>query len=837
LTLREKLSVNIGLALNIYEIPDKSFRYASGFSGMTRFFVCVVQTCTHSFFRSVKIFSLIIVIFALTFSSNQCDAQVIINEVQADNTFTLPDEDLDYPDWIELYNPSNDTVDITDFQLSDRTPDMKWRFPYTVIPPKSFIIVFASGKNRAFPNLHTNFKLSAAGETLYLTDPIFSLHIDSVRLPELSPNISLGRSNFDENTFIQFYEPSPRSENIGIEFNYIYNNKPSGFYNDTVAVQITNNDPFSKIYYTLDGTAPDTNALLYSSDLIFQDQQSDSESLMNIPTTPLEVPDVFVPFVWKEPVGTFSNATVLKFQSYKNGIANSPVISQSYFFENDRGTNAFPIISLTIDKKHLFDPEIGIHIPGNKYENDTNAWRKDWPRGNYHCEGYEWEKPAHIEFFDEFGYVGFNQNIGLRLKGLSSAALPQKSFNIFARNEYGKSRIEYPLFGPEKKETYKRFSLRNSGNDFTQTHFRDAFLQSLLKDLDLETQAFKRSLLYINGEYWGIMNIREKYSKFYFQDYFNVEEWQLDLLKNKLVIQDGDSLDFQSILDFVEINSLENEDNYQYIDSKIDLDNFIDYHIAEIYFGNFDWPGNNVAFWRNRKNNSKWRWLVLDLDISYAYIKESFETYYGTNLFDVLMDENSDAWPNPQWSTLLFRSLIKNKNFQNKFIDRSIYHLNHTFEINKSISQILAFQALFEPEMERHIKRWGHPKSMNTWNGEINSMIEFAQKRHCVLKQQLLTFFDLESIDITCYDNVITEVPVIYPNPIKDHFVVAFESAIETSYALNLFNAQGKLVLSKTINVSPGVNLIKITNVHLPHGTYIASILDLNFSQKLVVFD
>ena len=777
------------------------------------------------------------IIITLTFKINQCDAQVIINEMQSDNTFTLPDEDLDYPDWIELYNPSNDTVDITDFQLSDEVPELKWRFPYTIIPPKSFIIVFASGKNRAFPNLHTNFKLSAEGEILYLTDPN-SFPIDSVRLPQLSPNISLGRANSDENTFIQFYEPSPRNENIGIEFNYVYNDKPSGFYKDTVAVQIKNNDPFSKIYYTLDGSAPDTNALIYSSDLIFRNQSSNSESLMNIPTTPLEdVPDVFAPFIWQEPFGNFSNATVLKFQSFRNGIPNSPVISQSYFFENDRSINAFPIISLTIDKKHLFDPEIGIHVPGNKYENDTNAWTQNWPSGNYHCEGIEWEKPAHIEFFDEFGYAGFNQNVGLRLKGLSSAALPQKSFNIYARNEYGKSRIEYPLFGPEKKETYKRFSLRNSGNDFTQTHFRDAFLQSLLKDLDLETQAFKRSLLYINGEYWGIMNLREKYSKFYFQDYFDVENWQLDLLENKLVIVAGDSLEFQSILDFVEINSLENEDNYQYIDSKIDLDNFIDYHIAEIYFGNLDWPGNNVAFWRNRKTNSKWRWLVLDLDISYAFTKGSFETYYGSNLFDVLTDENSDAWPNPQWSTLLFRSLLKNKNFENKFIDRFIYHLNYTFEINKSISQILAFQKLFEPEMERHIRRWGHPKSMDIWNGEINSMIEFAQKRHCALKQQLLTFFDLKDIDISCFGGVLTAIPIIYPNPIKDHFTVAFESSIETSYPLNLFNSEGKLVLSKTIRVSPGVNLIRIDNLYLAPGTYVACISELGFSQKLVVFN
>ncbi len=771
--------------------------------------------------------------FGWIFFFTNCNAQLIINEVQSFNTFTYPDEDLDYPDWIEFYNDSDDTLDITDYQLSDRITEIKWRFPATHIPPKSFITVFASGKNRAFPNLHSNFKLNAEGELLILTDP-FSIIIDSVSLPQMAPNISFGRAESEENRWIQFYEPSPLKVNDGIEFNYIYTETNAGFYDDTVKVNINNNDIDSNVFYTLDGSDPNPNSLLYNGELAVYESTSNEESLMQIPTTPLDGPAYFDPLKWKAPEGVFDNATVLKFQSYKNDKANGPVITKTYFFENERGVNAFPVISLSMDEKHLFDLEEGIYIPGNRYLNDSLPWLNVYPNGNYLAIGEEWEKPAYIEYFDEFGQMGFGQNIGVRLKGLSSAALPQKSLNLYARNEYGKSRFEYPVFGPDKKESYKRLSLRNSGNDFLQTHFRDAVLQKLLKDLDLETQAFKRSLLYLNGEYWGIMNIREKYSKFYFQDYFGIDDWQLDLLENKLVIVEGDSLDLQSLLDFVEINSLEDVSNYEYIKSKIDLENFIDYHIAEIYFGNLDWPGNNVAFWRERKAEAKWRWLILDLDISFGFSKEPLEEFYESNLFDVLTDEESEMWPNPQWSTLLFRSLLKSKDFENLFIDRFVYHLKNTFEIGRVTTEILAFKELFEPQIEKHIRRWGHPKNRNIWNGEINSMIEFAEKRHCVLKEQLINFFDLQNISVLCYEDIFEQAPFIYPNPISSHFNIAIDSPDEAELQLEIFDLSGKIMFTQNLKAVSGANLFKIDNLKFLPGTYIVHIPAIQFKQKLV---
>ncbi len=777
-------------------------------------------------------------LFTLLFSIPLFAQNIVINEVQSSNVNTLEDEEGDYPDWIEFYNPTEETVDLTGYMLTDTWDEIKWSFPSGSIAPNDFLVVFASGKNRAFPNLHTSFKINSDGETIILTDPDSNV-IDTLEAFTSDKNVSYARIPDGQDSLDFCYTPTPNAPNSLVSYNPLNISHPSAFYSAEISLNIAAQKEENTIHYTLDGSLPTPQSSIFQDSLLISKNTLLPISLSTIPTTPLEGPDYWVDFVWKPPQSPLPQAQVLRYQSFQDGQANSPVYTHTYFLQDDvNDPFDFCVLSLVTDSIHLFSQETGIYVPGSTFENHEDAWWEYWPQGNYYGLGKVWERPAYLSFFEEDGTLGFEQNIGLRIKGFGSAALPQKSFNVFARTEYGNNEINYPIFTDNLLNTYKRLSLRNSGNDFLQTHFRDALLQSLLTDLDLETQAFRPSILFINGEYWGIYNIRERYTRHYFESYFGVEKYDLDLLENQLVIEEGDSLAFQAMWDYIESHDLSKDQHYDFIANQLDIDNCIDYHIAQIFLGNYDWPGNNVAVWRQRSTNGKWRWLTFDLDLAFGFLKEG-NLGYEANSLRLATEAGSEVWPNFDWSTLLFRNLLKQTDFQNRFLERFEFHLNHTFHRDTLLNRINDFERLYETAMPSHIQRWGYPRRMESWRGEINVMREFAMKRACFVKAQLLDFFDLEHFGYDCgvNDSLFVSEPIqIFPNPASTstRIVLGVETIRTTS--LFLYNTQGKIVLEKQQDLHEGINIIEVELENLPSGVYFLRMTDvMNQTFKLVV--
>src|SRR5690606_29859663 len=257
--------------------------------------------------------------------------------------------------------------------------------------------------------------------------------------------------------------------------------------------------------------------------------------------------------------------------------------------------------------------------PGVLYkEVSPNFWENAC---NYNQRGPEWERPAHIEFYEPDGTLGFSEDVGIRIYGAASRANPIKSLRVQFRKEYGKGRLEYPLFPGLAYDRFDSFVLRSAGNDHDGAYLRDAFMQSLLDETRLDTLAYRPAILFINGEYWGIHNIRERGDEDYFDEKYGIGKAELDLLENHAEDGRGPNEHYNALIEMLRTSDVKDPAVYKRVNEAIDVDNFIDYQIAQIYFDNGDWPGNNIRFWRENKpfdpaspygRDGRWRWLVYD---------------------------------------------------------------------------------------------------------------------------------------------------------------------------------------------------------------------------------
>ena len=519
---------------------------------------------------------------------------LVINEIMSSNSSTIYDEDSEASDWIELYNNSSEPINIEGYNLSDDSLNIqKWQFGSTVIASGEYLVVFASDKDTQRTYWHTNFKLNASGEKIILSDSS-GLVIDQVDIPASFTDISFARISDGSLPWI-FQVPSPGSENTGNEIqgfsDTVSVSLPGGFYPSAISVELSAGT--SDIYYTLDGSDPDSGSQKYS--------------------TPINI----------------TKTTTLKALSMKEDYLPSPTTYQSYFINEETD---LPVISLISDPYNLFDPDSGI------YTNYT----------------MDWERSAHVEFFEDDKSFGFSENCGIEIYGSQSANWDQKSITVKFKDKYGVTNIDYPLFPGFRINTFKAFVLRNAGNDFQYTHIRDAVMQTLVKDLDIDYLEYRPATSFINGEYWGIYNIREKINEHYIANRHGVDPDNIDLLENNMKVIQGDSLSYQQLIDYISTNDMTTDDAYTYLDSVIDLDECILYFAAQAYYDNLDWPGTNIKFWRERSASGKWRWILFGVEFGFGlYAHGPWEDHVAFMFSPV-----ETRYSNPPWATLLQRKLI-----------------------------------------------------------------------------------------------------------------------------------------------------------------------------------
>jgi hypothetical protein len=459
---------------------------------------------TSIIFQSV--FLRICLILMLAWQPYQIIAQsIVINEVMASNATTIADEDGDYEDWIELYNFGPEPVDLLNYALSDDYEHpMKWVFPSIAMQPGEFLLIWASGKDRktAGHALHTNFSINAAGEEIILTSSD-SLTLDEIPPVMASTDIAYGRIPDGNGQWLYLTSATPGEPNTGPGYAFLLDpvefSESGGAYNEAFLLNLSHPAEGAQIVYTLDGSLPAELDSVYSEPILVRNRTGDPNDISMIPTN--NNPDPGPPYFegWQPPLGQVFKVNVVRARAIHPGAPPGPVTTHTYLVhQNASERYSLPWFSMTSDRENLFDDDIGIYVHGN--------------HTNYFQDGPDWERPANLTLFENDGSLAFNEDIGIRLHGNTTRSRPRKSLRINARAEYGSSWINYQLFPDKPINQYKRFILRNSGNDWDMSVFRDAFMQQLAKDLHVDIQYYALQFLFVNGEYWGIHNIRDRYN-------------------------------------------------------------------------------------------------------------------------------------------------------------------------------------------------------------------------------------------------------------------------------------------------------------------------------------
>lgn len=702
-------------------------------------------------------FSLLAFLFGF-FTIGGVGQELYLNEVMSSNDSVIVDEDGDYQDWIEIYNAGNVPVNLGGHGLSDDADEpFRWTFPDTTLQPDSFMLIWASNKERntVGGELHTGFSISASGEQVIFTNPEGTL-LDELTPTEIPSDISIGRQPDGTGDWVFFDEPTPGASNSTESISGILDppqlSHIPGFYTSAFDLEISHPDENVTIYYTLDGSVPDEESPVYSTPVSIFNRTDEPNDLSTIRTN-----HATSWFRSQDPKDEVRKGTVLRIKVVKSGYLPVFTAATYFVFANGNATHHLPVISLSTDNRNLFSEETGIYVPGNHYIQDRDD------TGNYYLRGYKWEREATMEFFEPDGTRGFFQNVGIRIHGGWTRRLPQKSLRVYARSEYGESRINYPVFPDQEYETYDRLILRNSGNDFGFTMFRDAAAQLIVKHFNMDTQAYRPAAVYINGEYWGLHNIRERYDAHYLERVYGIDPENIDYLSGRWTEEEGSNLGYAALLNFIENKDLSLSQNMGHVRRNIDLDNLLDYYTAQVYFANIDWPQNNMEFWRLRVpyreeappgHDGRWRWMLYDLDQSFGASIGTAGAAPNEN-FDMIEWILAEKNPvnNREWPGLIFRKLLQNPDFKNSFMNRIADHLNTSFQPRRMTAIVDSIKALIEPEMENHFDRWIYPKNYSAWESNIEKMYAFINLRSEYLRKHVMNHFGIDSTSMITVDS------------------------------------------------------------------------------------
>lgn len=669
--------------------------------------------------------ALLLLLFILLITHSLTAQELYINEFMASNSTTIKDPDFNnYADWIEIYNSGTAPVNLKNYYLTDNlSQPQKFKIQIDFfIPANGYVIIWADDANTGN---HTNFKLSAGGESIGIYSPALQL-IDTINFGAQQTDVSFGRFPDGTNNWYKFSPSTPGSENLesGI-FNLLPSpiiSLQSGFYSSQITVTASHTLSDVTMRYTLNGKIP-----------------SDASDVYSIP---LQI----------------DSTSVLRIRAFKNGYTPSLTETRTYFINE---STDLPVFSLVTDPDNFFSDTSGIYVAGtNGIIGNCSTEPKNWNQ--------DWERPVSLEFFESDKSLAFSVNAGVKIFGGCSRLYAQKSLGFYFRKIYGTDKLRYRLFDDSPISEYNNFILRSSGQDWWRTMFRDAMAQTLIEQgMKLDYQNYRPSVLFINGEYWGIHNIREKLNEHYVYYHHGVNKDNIDLIEigKGVAGANGDLVAYNNMITFLSTKNMAHPANYEYIKSIVDIDEYIDYQIAEIYSANGDWPGSNMKLWRERVDGSRWRWIIYDLDFTFGGNSEGLAT---TNTLEQATATNGPSWPNPPWSTLMLRKLLDNPDFKNEFIQRFAAHVNTTFETNHVLAVIDSMANDIASEIPRHKERWTQSISYGpTWQYLIDIMRNFAIERPANVRNHFYAKFGISGSNTLTISRNNTEWGKVFTNTVE----------------------------------------------------------------------
>ncbi len=558
---------------------------------------------------------------------------------------------------------------------------------------------------------HTTFKAEDQGGVLYLVNETGIL--DSVRYSAVPTGASWSR---DAAGNWGFASPSPYGNTVGEVFavqaqSNAVNIPPSGFYSSAVTVSFPA------------GT---------------RCEQGGAEPTANSPTV--------------EQALTINATAVLRCRTYAVGSYPSEEIIRTYVFESQP---SIATLFVTTDPLSMFSPDTGLYMTGN------GAAMMDPKKGANFWSNRE--LPVYVEMFEPgspktpaFGVMG-----DYKISGQYSRAKEKKSFSITLREEYGDKRLKYPLFPdyPELKK-FKAFSLRNFGNNSGDDYVRDRIGTSMTEGLDVDYQRGRYVVVYYNGKYYGVHDLRERNNEYYYETKYGLDASDIDLIDANNDASAGSATDYKAMLDWLQSNELTSDANYQKIADQIDVDNYMNYMQAEMFVNNGDWPHNNMKKWRVASQKSKWKWFLYDVDFGFdaGYNTQNGNVFSyvtnsnGTNGMGMGMMPGMGGGQQSSGSisehTILMIRLLGNEGFKKAFINRFCVLLSMNFSADRLVKRIDELQSQVQAEVARDAEFWNYDAASMSSN--LENIKSFAQTRQQTIMSEMQQYFSLgETASVT----------------------------------------------------------------------------------------
>ncbi len=642
-------------------------------------------------------------IACLLASTAPMHAQLVINELMQSNIDCIMDDLNEFPDsWVELYNAGNTAVNLGEYKLGKNNKENKaWQLPSQTVAAKQYVIIYCDKEETG---LHTDFRLeSGKGGEVYLFKggEIVDQVTEMKKMP--APNIAYGRKTDGSDTWGYQAEPTPNAANCDKTVKDLLGEPvfsiPGSVFttsgSHTLTLSLPEGTPEgAEIRYTTDGSEPTKTSTLYSNPI------------------------------------TFSGNRVIRAKIFCDGYMSPRSTVQSYIFITDRALT-LSVVSIVTDNKYLNDDKIGIYVDGT-YQSDKR---------NYE---FNWRRPINFEFFENGNENSkLNQLCETRIMGGATRSNALKSLAVYANKRFGIKRLEYEFFPDQRPAVtdFKSIALRNAGNDFDYLYMRDAIIQrNMAQHVDLDWQSWRPIVFYINGEYKGMLNVRDRSNEDNVYTYYDGLE-DLDMFENWWELKEGDWDNYNAFQAFY----AEHGHTLAEYEQWMDCGEFANLMIMNLYYNNQDFPGNNIVMWRPKTEGGRWRWIAKDTDFGLGLYGSSAS--YKT--IDWLYNPNYDAnrnWANHYEHTRLFRRLMEDQDFFNMFIDRCAVYMGDFLNEKGTRAVWDPMYNLVKTELMKHkdkYKPWWVWSVTDTYNNELNSAHTWISQRTNYFYQQLADYYHL----------------------------------------------------------------------------------------------
>ena len=614
------------------------------------------------------LFSLLFLVFLLPAAA----AELRVTEVMTSNGVYQNGEAYD---WVELYNDGDQAADLSGCFLSDSKKNpTKWAFPdHTQIKAGQRILVYCTGedmspgKNGVY---YANFKLSSSGEKLILTDRDGETQLLYLEIPAQYGNVSWGQAENGEWGF--FAEATPGKKNPAAAYparaGLPVLLTSGGFFDGPVTASARAPEGCA-LRYTLDGSAPTEKSKLFPAEGV-----------------------------------VFSKTGVLRLRAFGDGLVPSETVSATYLIGVE---HPVPAVCLVTDEKYLFDGKTGLLVTGGS---------SSYP--NYE---HDWEYPINVEYYSAEGVCEINQQGTFTTAGHSARQNKQKSIAVFARKAYGPDRFFFNPFPHRDYESYKSLLLRSANSDAFSTRLRDAVISSLAEPLDICYQDALAIEVYINGQYWGHYNLREKINKHFVAQWEGVTDDdaidRIDLVARTgrdQFVNNGSGEDWIALCDFCRKNDLNVPENLQYVTDRLDTESLFTHAAFEIIIGNNDFTNVRVY----RVPDGKWKYLLFDVEAGFLSMDKGPMEYYIKKVNDKVQGFRHEP----------LAALLNVPEMKARFLTRFAEVLESSFQWPYVEEHFRPWEETLETLLPRHLARWKH-FSMKAWRQNVDAVKYYARMR------------------------------------------------------------------------------------------------------------